>query len=94
LSSSNNNEKEGDIITLIGVVIAVTAVLIAKTSTLWATEYSFVNFTKTYFEDGSGIIIFDNGTERHFTHNITSPASTYQHGEIYHSSNLSGVLLE
>jgi hypothetical protein len=50
--------------------------------------------TVVYYEDGSGIRYFENGTEQHFTRNITGPAPIYQHGEIYHSSNPSEVLLE
>lgn len=59
-----------------------------------AENNSVNNSTVVYFEDGTGTRYFDNGTEQHFTRNITSPASIYQHAETYHSSNLSEVLLE
>ena len=55
-------------------------------------EYSSVNnSTAAYFEDGLDMIIFENGTETHFTHNITGPNYLYENDTIYHLSNLTEV---
>lgn len=60
-----------------------------------AAEYSSVNnSTIAYFEDGTGTRYFDNGTERHFTHNITGPDYLYENGTIYHLSNGSEVFAD
>ena len=50
-----------------------------------------MNSTTTYYEDGSGFTLYENSTERHFTHNITGPEYLYENGTIYHASNLSTV---
>ena len=56
---------------------------------VFESEYSSVNNSTTaYFEDGSGTTFFDNGTERHFTHNISESDYLYENGTIYYSSNL------
>ena len=58
-------------------------------------EYSSVNNSTTvYFEDDSSSIIFDNGIEAHFTHNITGPEFIYDNGTIYHASNGSEVFAD
>ena len=58
-------------------------------------EYSSVNnSTIVYFEDGIDSRFFDNGTERHFTQNITGPPIYMKNGTIYHVSNGSEVFLD
>jgi hypothetical protein len=60
-------------------------------TTAFATEYNKINSTRTIHEDGSGFTLYENGTERHFTHNITCLSYLYKNDTIYHASNLSTV---
>jgi hypothetical protein len=62
---------------------------------IWRLQSSIQEFTTTvFYEGGSGVILYNNGTEQHFTHNITAPAFVYDNGTIYHSSNGSQVLAD
>lgn len=54
---------------------------------IWRLHSSIQEFTTTvFYEGGSGVILYDNGIQRHLTNNITGPENLYEKETIFHSS--------
>jgi hypothetical protein len=47
---------------------------------VFATEYDKMNSKMVLYEEGSDFTLYENGIERHFTHNITHPVYLYEMG--------------
>jgi hypothetical protein len=45
-------------------------------------KYTIASTVHNNFEDGSGLISYENGTERHFDYTYTPPTCIYRIGEI------------